>query len=758
MSQAASFSIFLWYGMEERSLKKKLFYKVLTALTAGGLFLLFLLWKGNGDGGKADSFELVPVEEVRQELGFGIYSEWDWQSILGDEQVYLTWGKLQTIEQLSGIEPFAEEGGISTENLHEYVPRAEWMKRYRMILDLLDDGKEITEETVLLLEQLPAEEGQILVTNEGEFLFRTKRNILTNWNSYEIWKKDGECIGIAALYEGETQLDNVYIQPGTTGKITFLFGGSSYEISYSGNGEKASATTADLIFEKGVLTRIHQKQDLISGNLLSYNADVIEIEGYGRLSHTERLPVYEVQADGTAVERSLSDVVLGNMEVCYVAGEGYICAILITAPAQLQTIRVLLLAEDGNRCRSDIWIKSDADGEIRTGDTVTTYHAGELLQASKFQQADPTDTLFYQMTDQSGLFYLCDSDGNICSNGYSGSLELRHTASGYTLVNVVPLETYLCSVVSSEMPSSFEKEALKAQAVCARSYAYIQILRGDLAAYGAHVDDSTAYQVYNKTVPQDNVKEAVAETASEILTCQGEPVEAYYFSTSVGFTNTPDAWNVTDPGQYPYLQRVCLNIEPSDSDLSKEQTFRDYLTQVPPGYDSEIRYYRWTAEVDFRPVLSRISDILKNRHSISPENVIYYESDGKETEPFDIRELTGFGEMTRNRSGYLTSVTLTCDSGMVEILTEYNIRLLFGTAVTQIAYADGSKADTLSMLPSAACVIDRQTDGTYRITGGGFGHGIGMSQNGANGMSKRGFGYQDILTFFYQNTELTRIR
>ena len=739
-------------------MKKKFFYKVLTALAAGVLLLLFLLWKGNGDGGKADSFELVPVEEVRQELGFGIYSEWDWQTILGDEEAYLTWGDLQTIEQLSGVGPFAEEGGTGTGKLHEYVPRAEWMKRYRMILDLLDDGKEITGETVLLLEQLPAEEGQILVTNEGEFLFRTESVILTNWNSYEIWKKDGECIGIAALYEGETQLDNVYIQPGTTGKTTFLFGGSSYEISFSGNGETASATTADLIFEKGALTQIHRKQDLISGNLLSYNADVIEIEGYGRLSHTKRLPVYEVQADGTAVERSISDVVLGNMEVCYVAGDGYICAILITAPAQLQTIRVLLLAEDGGRCRSDIWIKSDVDGEIRTGDTVTTYHAGEILQASTFQQADPADTLFFQMTDQSGQFYLCDGDGNLRSNGYSGSLELRHTASGYTLVNVVPLETYLCSVVSSEMPSSFEKEALKAQAVCARSYAYIQMLRGDLAAYGAHVDDSTAYQVYNKTVPQDNVKEAVAETASEILTCQREPVEAYYFSTSVGFTNTPDAWNVTDPGQYPYLQRVCLSIDPSDSDLSKEQIFRDYLTQDPAGYDSEIRYYRWAAEADFCPVLSRISDILKNRHSISPKNVLYYESDGKETEPFDIQNLTGFGEMTRNRSGYLTSVTLTCDNGKVKVLTEYNIRLLFGTAVTQIEYKDGGKADTLSMLPSAACVIDSQMNGTYKITGGGFGHGIGMSQNGANGMAKSGFGYQDILTFFYQNTELTRIR
>lgn len=744
--------------MEECSLKKKLFYKALTALAAGVLLLLFLVWKGNGDGGKADSFELVPVEEVRQELGFGIYSEWDWQSILGDEEAYLTWGKLRTIEQLSGVEPFTEEGGTDAGKLHEYVPRAEWTKRYRMILDLLDDRKEITEETVLLLEQLPAEDGQILVTNEGEFLFRTENSILTDWNSYRIWEKDGECIGIAALYEGETQLDNVYIQPGATGKTEFLFGGNSYELSFSGEGERASATTADLIFEKGALTRIRQKQDQISGNLLSYDADVIEIEGYGRLSHTKRLPVYEVQADGTAVEQSMSDVVLGNMEVCYVAGEGNICAILITAPAQLQTIRVLLLAEDGGRYRSDVRIKSDVDGEIRTGDSVTAYHAGEVLQASTFQQTDPADTVFFQMTDQNGLFYLCDSDGNICSNGYSGSLELRHTPSGYTLVNVVPLETYLCSVVSSEMPSSFEKEALKAQAVCARSYAYIQMLRGDLAAYGAHVDDSTSYQVYNKNVPPGNVKEAVAETASEVLTCQGEPVEAYYFSTSVGFTNTPDAWNVTDPGQYPYLQRVCLNTEPSDSDLSKEQAFRDYLTQAPSGYDSDIRYYRWTADADFASVLPAISDILKNRHSISPENVLYYESDGNETEPFDIQNLTGFPEMTRNRSGYLTSVTLACDSGRVKVLTEYNIRLLFGTAITQIAYADASKADTLSMLPSAACVIDRQTDDTYRITGGGFGHGIGMSQNGANGMAKSGSGYQEILAFFYQNTELTRIR
>ena len=65
-------------------------------------------------------------------------------------------------------------------------------------------------------------------------------------------------------------------------------------------------------------------------------------------------------------------------------------------------------------------------------------------------------------------------------------------------MNSVPFETYLTAVVPSEMPSTYEKEALKAQAVCARSYAYIQLMRADLAAFGAHINDSTSYQVYNK--------------------------------------------------------------------------------------------------------------------------------------------------------------------------------------------------------------------------------------------------------------------
>ena len=67
------------------------------------------------------------------------------------------------------------------------------------------------------------------------------------------------------------------------------------------------------------------------------------------------------------------------------------------------------------------------------------------------------------------------------------------------MVNELPLENYLCKVVPSEMPASYQKEALKAQAICARSYAYRQIMDYAYPEYQAHVNDSTDYQVYNNS-------------------------------------------------------------------------------------------------------------------------------------------------------------------------------------------------------------------------------------------------------------------
>ena len=76
---------------------------------------------------------------------------------------------------------------------------------------------------------------------------------------------------------------------------------------------------------------------------------------------------------------------------------------------------------------------------------------------------------------------------------YRGSLELEKQQDGIVVINEVLLEEYLYAVVPSEMPSSYPLEALKAQAVCARTYAYAKMLHAGLPADGAHVDDSAGF-------------------------------------------------------------------------------------------------------------------------------------------------------------------------------------------------------------------------------------------------------------------------
>ena len=92
---------------------------------------------------------------------------------------------------------------------------------------------------------------------------------------------------------------------------------------------------------------------------------------------------------------------------------------------------------------------------------------------------------------------------------------------GMTVINELPMESYLCRVVPSEMPASYEMEALKAQAVCARSYAVRQMQDYAYPEYQAHVNDSVEYQVYNNSYPADTATQAVKDTTGQVVWYQG---------------------------------------------------------------------------------------------------------------------------------------------------------------------------------------------------------------------------------------------
>ena len=461
-------------------LKRKIGLLVILLLILSGM-----LFAGTKKGYQKDvySAHYVPLDEVCDELSFSIYKEMDWKQILSQKEGYLTQktaGKILASLGLKEYIPLPEKSGNAA------LDRGEWNAVYTEILAYLDDEKTVTTQDLLLMDVIESDSGCILVTNEGDYPSKFGQHFLTAWDNYRLYLLDGKCVGIAGISEEEAEVYNTYVKAVEDGTLTFLYGGAEYEITMDASEKDVTEGVADLVFSNGKLQIVRKKEQEIGGKLLSYDENTIEIEGYGRVSHTGKIPVYELLEGEDVTESSISKVVLGNMEVSYVIGEEEVCAILIRTPAVIENIRVLLLADDGGKFRSAVYLKADVDASIKFGETVSDYAAGTLLDVSTwFTERD--DTFSIQPATETGKIFLCDEVGNTISNGYSGSVEVRRYEEGYTVVNSVPFETYLTAVVPSEMPSTYEKEALKAQAVCARSYAYIQLMRADLAAFGAHI-------------------------------------------------------------------------------------------------------------------------------------------------------------------------------------------------------------------------------------------------------------------------------
>lgn len=293
---------------------------------------------------------------------------------------------------------------------------------------------------------------------------------------------------------------------------------------------------------------------------------------------------------------------------------------------------------------------------------------------------------------------------------YAGSLDLYATSEGIVVINELAVEDYLCKVVPSEMPAGYEKEALKAQAVCARNYAYRQMEDYAYPEYEAHVNDSTDYQVYNNSVAQTSSGEAVKETEGEVLEYKGNIVTTYYYSTSCGKTTTMEAWGTKENESNGYLRSVTVGDGEED-------------------YEKNLPWYRWEADIE----ADRLSAMIK-------------ENTKKDIGTIQSLEVTKTGP-----GGVALEIKASGELGSVTVATENKIRRALGGTGYQITRQDGTKVKSSTLLPSAFFKIEKSGN-TFRIKGGGYGHGIGMSQNGANEMAKRGKNYQEILQLFYPGT------
>lgn len=289
------------------------------------------------------------------------------------------------------------------------------------------------------------------------------------------------------------------------------------------------------------------------------------------------------------------------------------------------------------------------------------------------------------------------SNKNTYNYSKYGTISLLHKKTGE--VEQVKLDEYLCNVVSAEMPATFEQEALKAQAIVARTYTIYKILnkKHDNADI---CDDSTCCQAWISKDDrlakwEENQREsnwqkicsAVNETSGKIITYENKPIDAFFHSNSGGITEVPvNVWGGTG---YPYLQSV---------ETSGENTYTQYASEVTLSQEELINKLK-----------EKYSDI-----SIDFAN----------SEDIKILEYT---ESTRVK---------TVKFGNHEI--------------------SGVEARTLFGLKSTNFEISRDGN-NIKFSVKGYGHGVGMSQTGADSMAKNGSGAEEIIKHFYTGVEITEV-
>ena len=261
------------------------------------------------------------------------------------------------------------------------------------------------------------------------------------------------------------------------------------------------------------------------------------------------------------------------------------------AQQQAQMIRVVIKTNGFQEIAHEE-IKFQAEGGLiaTAGDERREYGQGEVFAVTPDDAMFQKGTIKVESVVPEDKITVSSLNRGYGTPSYRGSFELFSSAEGMILVNELPLEEYLYAVVPSEMPASYELEALKAQAVCARSYAYNQTQGLSYPEYNAHVDDSTSFQVYGNSKEQESAIQAVNETQGQKLWYQNQVVTAYYYSTSCGKSTGIEAWGTTPDEQNQYLQSVEICKEDGNA------------------YEAELPWYRWRAVVQ-EGVLSNLIEL-----------------------------------------------------------------------------------------------------------------------------------------------------
>lgn len=528
---------------------------------------------------------------------------------------------------------------------------------------------------------------------------------------------------------------NVWIISSGESSVTFFYNDKVQTMSTKGKlKETITESVGDVTILGEQIVALVVKPDKIKAKVLQMDDTGMELEGYGFLPFAEEYKVYRLY-DGIK-EEPTGKILVGSSGNEFILEQGKLCAALQIAKPELEKIRVLLGTSGYSGYYHDkAEFTADCAYRVVWETEEKEYAPGERCVLSKedFAAGEGRVTVIPEKADGKITFYSFKrSEGY---PAYRGTIEIAKKEEGLLLVNELSLEEYLYGVLPSEMPSDFAGEALKAQAICARSYAYMGVTENRYAKYGAHVDDSVASQVYNNTKETETAILAVKDTHGQVLFYNDEVANCYYFSTSSGHTSAAeDVWENATP--VPYL-------------AGKQTT-----------YDSESPWYRWQTFLSMDLLETYTEQVLKERYQVVPEQILTYDEETGEFVSKPIKELgepESFRITERGAGDIATRLLIIGSKGVFLVKNEYNIRRILAPIGQSIVRENGEATQGGSLLPSAYIELQRglykEVEG-YLVKGGGYGHGVGMSQCGADAMAKQGASCEEIIKEYYPGTEL----
>ncbi len=352
------------------------------------------------------------------------------------------------------------------------------------------------------------------------------------------------------------------------------------------------------------------------------------------------------------------------------------------------------------------------------------------------------DKIVFAFDDSNKHLELTSRSGNIKINSvaYRGAMRfVRASGNDMAAINVLPLEEYLYSVLPKEVSASWNEEALKAQAVVARTFTITNINK--FKDYGFNLDNTTASQVYGGVgVEDERTTKAVDATCGEIVKYDGKPASVFYYSSSGGKTsNSEDVWTAA----LPYLRSV--------EDTYENPAEASYANWSVTFTKEQIKETLLAKGIDIGDILDIVAVYSDSERAV---NLTFVGTRGaKEYLKDNIRaslslKSTNFKLIKGDTPSNLNVIDSSLKCSSVDFGKDVSVISANGTATLSkspsLLSASGVSTPKVSTKPADS----------YTFTGGGWGHGVGMSQWGAKGMADNGFSYKEIITHYFSGVQV----